>query len=188
MDTGATLPVTHCPRCGCDIEHYATVVPTHEQKYAYLAMLLGGPEARFRQDVPIFGGAITLTFRSLTAADGRLAFEQLRVDHLRTPIAGDLAFLGRLTEYRMALSLDRVAFQGAGSTRIPVATTTDEEPAGATDVPLPEIVNWLRDEVLVSESLTRTTLEAFKEFQRLVEALEEKADDPDFWKGIAARR
>jgi hypothetical protein len=166
-------------------------VPTPEQKYGYLAMLLGGAEARFRETFSLFGGIVTVTFRNLAWTDGNLAQEQLRVDHERIPLAGELTYINRITQYRMALALEQVTFRGAGITTVPLATATDDDKRMArlpNAVVLPELVHWIRDKVLVSESLNYAVLSAFQEFQRLVEALSEKAEDPDFWKGIAAPR
>lgn len=187
-DAGASLPTTHCPRCGCDIEHYDPVMPTLEDKYAYLTMLLGGVKARFRKDVPLFGGAVTVTFRTLTAPEAQLAMEQVRVDGLRAPFAGQESYFKRVMDYRLTLSVDRVAFRGRGATAIPTATATATDEAPGAGVALPEVLGWLRDEVLASEALVHATFEAFQQFQRLVMALEEKAEDPDFWAGIAAPR
>jgi hypothetical protein len=57
-----------------------------------------------------------------------------------------------------------------------------EDPAQTA---LPVLENWLHDNALVSESMRRVVGLEHQRFQRLVEMLEARVDDSDFWKGIA---
>jgi hypothetical protein len=84
------------------------------------------------------------------------------------------------------MSLEAVTFGGQGTVAIPSAAAT--EPDEGDPTPLPAIVAFIREVALPSESMARAAIEAFKDFQRIVEALEAHAEDPDFWSGIAAGR
>jgi len=175
-----------CPRCGWDMRQKFDTEVTDLDKEDFLASVLGG--TRFYRRFDIFGGRMTLVFRSLLAEESKLIFRQLVVDQdAKAALTQEEWFL-RLMEYRLAASLDRVLDKSGKE--LHVVVPLDEFPhAPPEDKPLETAcvaqLAYVNHKVLAQEVLRRLAVTHLRQFQRVVEALEAMALEPSFWNGIA---
>lgn len=183
-DAGATLAI--CPHCGWDQTRPDDIEPTTIDKQWFLAMVLstGADDIRFRKDVPLFGGAVVVTFRTLTVTEEGLAWEQVGFDRLAHRYLNAADQMRAFQHYRLVLTLESVTRSGSGLIR--VADHTTESPDDRETI-LPSVVAWLKGVVLPHENLLRAVEHAFLQFQRLAAKLEENHQNADFWAGIGAQ-
>ena len=183
-DTGALLTVANCPHCGWDLEKPDEIEAGPLDVHAYLAMLLGGAGVRFRKDVPLFGGRVVATFRTLTVTETDLVDAQIGHDYRAGKVTGAGDYLKQTHLYRLALGLERLALDNRGAAAGPAAVQAG--PDGDAPTILPRLVAWLHEQALPSESLRRAVVREYARFQALVEKLEARAADPGFWPGIGS--
>ena len=175
-----------CPRCLLDLQQPYVVEPTSEDKVTFMAALLGG--TRFTQRVNILDGQMVVTFRSLTVAESRAIFEQLTHDGREGRVAHDADFYMKLQDYRLACSIESIQVPREVSLviipelfKIPF----DPDPEHGLHTPVPQMLTYVMANVIPQEPLQRVVGRLHKHFQRLVETLEARTDEPSFWEGIA---
>ena len=185
--TGLELKL--CPHCGWDLDREDTVRPTDEERRQYLAVLWGG---RFRKTYELYGGALKLTFRTLTTAEVDAITTQLFVDQRRGGIlnAADLGYeSGR---YRLVASLERVEKDGLVAHDCQPVSEVPWPGPGEDDDPrqtvLPTLRKYYDANVWPTEMLFSVVQEAFRRFASLVSKLCDGLDDPNFSTGIPSRR
>lgn len=176
--------VVFCPRCGWDMRQKFDVVPTDREKEDFLATLLGG--VRFKKKYELFGGRIVVTFRSLLAEENKLIYRQLVLDQQKNKVATEAEWFVQMMDYRLACSLESVADKnGKVLMVIPLleemAFEADKDEPLAT--PLPKQLDLINKN-MAQEATRRLVGTHLRQFQRLVEALEAMALEPNFWNGI----
>lgn len=184
-DTVDPALVVFCPRCGWDMRQKFDVVPTDREKEDFLATLLGG--VRFKKKYELFGGRIVVTFRSLLAEENKLIYRQLVLDQQKNKVATEAEWFVQMMDYRLACSLESVADKnGKVLMVIPLleemAFEPDKDEPLAT--PLPKQLDLINKN-MAQEATRRLVGTHLRQFQRLVEALEAMALEPNFWNGIA---
>jgi len=174
-----------CPRCGWDMRQKFDIEVTDLDKEDFLASVLGG--TRFERRFSLMGGKVVLRFRSMLAEENRLVHRQLVLDQESKDVVTPAEWFLRLMEYRLACSLERVE-NGDGRVMQEVPTLgemphkpPESQPLQTALVPLLDFVN---NKVLAHEVTRRLAGQHFRQFQRLVEALEAMALEPSFWNGI----
>lgn len=176
--------VVFCPRCGWDLRQKFDVVPTDRDKEDFLATLLGG--ARFKKKYDLFGGRISVTFRSLLAEENKLIYRQLVLDQQKNKVATEAEWFVQMMDYRLACSLETVTDKsGKVVASIPTLDELKFEPNKDEPLatPLPtqlELIN----KTMAQEATRRLVGTHLRQFQRLVEGLEAMALEPSFWNGI----
>ena len=167
-----------CPHCGWD---YAE--PGDNDKRLFLASVIGG--TRFHKDVELFGGAVSVRYRTLTTEESDLALRQTSFDFRdgKVPDQGEVYRV--YTNYRMAMAITSITTPSVVHDLPELADIEWDKPPEGEDeqTALPILEARLNDTVLSSESMRRVVGLEHQRFQRLVERLEARVDDPDFWKG-----
>jgi hypothetical protein len=144
----------------------------------------------FRKLYTLFGGRIEIVFRQLDTELAEMVLTQVShsarvglVEHEENIQLGHV--------YWSLLSLESISFQGE-KTNVAEAVndyleawdkdaSEDGEPT-----PLPSLLKTMRASVpLHHVSVWRAVQKLHAKFNKLVEALEAKSDEPDFWNGIA---
>jgi hypothetical protein len=176
--------VVFCPRCGWDMRQKFDVVPTDREKEDFLATLLGG--VRFKKKYELFGGRIVVTFRSLLAEENKLIYRQLVLDQQNNKVATEAEWFVQMMDYRLACSLESVADKsGKVLMIIPLLEEMAFEPNKDEPLatPLPKQLELINKN-MAQEATRRLVGTHLRQFQRLVEALEAMALEPNFWNGI----
>lgn len=189
-DSGANSPLTHCPRCRLDMRLEYTAEPSEDDKQQFLVSVLNG--SRFMKRVLLFDGRMYITFRSLTSLESTMVMTQMRYDLLAQKIAGEAEYYAKLMLYRLALSVAEIGeINGAIHNKVPPIGEIPYTPPAKDEPPetaLVPMLTYIDTDVLTQESLRRMVGQHHSQFQRIVEALEAVAGQPDFWKGIAPQR
>lgn len=174
-----------CPRCGWDMRQKFDITVTDKDKEDFLAAVLGN--TRFERRYELMGGKVVLVFRSMLAEENRLVHRQLVLDQDSKDIVTDAEWFLRMMEYRLACSLDRVE-NGSGKVLHEVPRLDEMAHKPPENRPLETALVTLREyvnnKVLAHEVTRRLAGQQFRQFQRLVEALEAMALEPSFWNGI----
>ena len=176
--------ISFCPRCGWNLNQKFEIIPTRRDKEDFLATLLGG--ARFKKKYELFGGKFIVTFRSMYAEENKLLYRQLVLDQKTNLVATEAEWFTQMMDYRLACSLETIATsEGKVISAIPeleefTPTANLTEPLST---PLPAQLQLI-NKTLAQETTRRIVGLHLRQFQRLVEALEAMALEPDFWNGI----
>ena len=189
-DTGlAPAHPGNCPHCGWDqaVPDDAEVTP--RDKTAFLHAVLG--EKPFTKEFELFGGSVTVTFRTLTGQEIDKVFQQAYHEKRRGEILTDMDFYERVNRYRLYLQLQAVRGpdfahdfpDGFTPATNPGAdghyTLPADLPEGETG--LRQVEDHVRRTALKTEVMIRTVTVQCRTFNRVVAKLEAFADNPDFW-------
>lgn len=172
--------VAFCPRCGWDMRLKFDVVPTDRDKEDFLATLLGG--ARFRKRYELFGGRVVVTLRSVLADENKLIYRQLVIDQQNSLVNTEAEWFVQLMDYRLACALDTISDKNGK-----VLASVPELDMGSRDkekTALVEQLDLINKNILAQEATRRLVGTHLRQFQRLTEALEAMAVEPNFWNGI----
>jgi hypothetical protein len=174
-----------CPRCGWDMQQKYDVEVTDKDKEDFLATLLGG--SRFRRDYELAGGKFTLRLRSMLADENFAVQRQLLLDQNDGLILSEAEWFLRMTEYRMACSLE--AIYDGNKKPVVIAPELHEykiepNPDKPNQTALPAARDFVHSKALAHEVTRRLAATHLRKFQRLVEAMEAMALEPSFWNGI----
>jgi len=172
--------VAFCPRCGWDMRLKFDVVPTDRDKEDFLATLLGG--ARFRKRYELFGGRVVVTLRSVLAEENKLIYRQLVLDQQSSLVNTEAEWFVQLMDYRLACALDTISDKNGK-----VLASVPELNIGAGNkekTALVEQLDLINKNILAQEATRRLVGTHLRQFQRLTEALEAMAVEPNFWNGI----
>jgi hypothetical protein len=174
------MPST-CPRCNFDLNG-ELFVPTLADKIGYIALVMGD-QKRFHRTATLFGGRITLVFRSLTTAEENLALTQIDDDAKQGKVSNLVLYAALLSDYKMLMSIESVQRKGKPPVAIaPIASYEYDEKANKTA--LPEFKEWLDAEVFLAASVRNAVSRAYFEFSQILQMMEAKAPDSDFFSGI----
>lgn len=177
------MPHQLCPRCNWNMQHDFTAQATDEDRQSFFVAMLG--LQRFTKMVPLMNSAITVTFRTLTAKESVLAFEQLSYDQQETPMTTAEYYMA-LINYRMCMSIESVRASEKVILQVPpIFEIPYDPPPGNTKItPLVELQKWITETGITQEPLRRAIGQQHRQFQRLVETLEAQTAEPSFWQGI----
>ncbi len=182
---GMEIPHKNCPRCKWDLARPFDVVITEQDKIAFRAAILHPKsQGRFRKEYTVLPG-LMVRFRGMTLREKDWLRKQMKHEVGAGHVLNEPEFYAEMMAFRLACSVERIDFSGD-------ATDIPEIPADAAcepgSTPLAGMRQWFETEVAPTESLMALISERHAEFQRLVEALETKGADPNFWQGIALER
>lgn len=190
-DAGVVQPVdltkqcpAFCPRCDWDMRQNYEVKIDDVDKENFLATILGG--TRFKKEYSILKGRYQIVFRSLLAEENKKIHRQLVLDRNDNQIFSDTEWFLKFFEYRLACAIDTVLVDGKPIAVVPTLDdlTAEKLPVKTDDPTLPGLVrlhNYVISEVFSAEITRRLVGKHFREFQRLYEALEAMALEPNFW-------
>jgi len=182
--TNPPIVIAYCPRCGWDMRQKFEVVPTTRDKEDFIATLLGA--TRFKKRYELFGGRLVVTFRSLLAEENKLIYRQLVLDQQKNKVATEAEWFVQMMDYRLACSLETIEDKkGKVIASIPLLEEMPEENNRDEPLatPLPKQLKLVNTH-LAQEATRRLVGLHLRQFQRLVEALEAMALEPNFWTGI----
>lgn len=169
-----------CPRCGWDMALPHDVKISDADKEDFLISVLGN--TRFRKTYDLFGGKMTVHFRSVTADENEQIYRQIALDQQSGVIETRGEWIVKLLNYRMACALEKVTGNdGKLLHEFPELDTTKAE---KDQTPVLPQYDLLAKTVLAQEATRRLLGVHLREFSRLTEALEAMALEPSFWNGI----
>jgi hypothetical protein len=176
-----------CEHCGWDPSLTDNTKPTKRDKYDFLASVLGG--TRFYKELDLFGESVTVVFRTLTTEEADIALQQTSFDHRDGKVPDQGEFFRVYTNYRLAMSIEKLSTPGDAQIVPSIEDVEWDSPLMSEDpqTPLPTLETWINENILKSESMRRVIGMEHQRFQRLVEKMEARVDDADFWKGIEQR-
>lgn len=181
VPASSAAPEKHfCAHCGWDQARPDEDVD-EQDKLVFLQSVLG--MQRYRKAYRLLGGRLTVVFRTLTAAESDACFTQAAYDNEGGGIVDAGQYFRTVHDYRLCLGLAHIDY-GQKKFDLPEMDgyQTDPPPKNATK--LKQIVPFVYDRVLIQESVRRACALAYYRFQRLVERLEARVDDPNFWPAI----
>lgn len=175
----------HCPRCRWALDDPRPPAPTPEDRAAFVAAVLGSD--RFVKSYPLFGGRLTVAFRSLPTRTADLVLTQLARDRAAGRVADRADQMRLFWDYRLCLSLLWLRWKGEGADdTTDVAGAVDEALGEAPDdgeaTGLPRVLERLQESgPLAEETVWRAVSQVHcDEFQATVDGLEFQAGDPSF--------
>lgn len=185
-----------CSLCGWDQAMPVIPEPEHKDKLGFLQSILG--QKVFSKRYSIFGGALKVTFRTLTIKEidklYEAAFKAQKLGVIVTT-ADYYEYLNRLRLYLQISALS--AKTSALHIKLPEGLTRETHPdvksywdeflnkegKKAESEPLVNrVADYVVKEVLKTEQLQRTITHECNNFNRLVAKLEACVDNQDFWK------
>jgi hypothetical protein len=181
-NTGAQLRMTHCPRCMWDLNDPFELELGEADKRLFLAVLLGGN--RYKREVTLLDGRMVVAFRSLTPQEVTVINQQLGMDVRAQKITGDAEWLLENLGYRMIASIERLTVDNDVIAEVPALLDIPHANPLDNETVLIPMRDWFYKNVAKTELMQHVLATQFRLFQRLVEALETKVADENFWKGI----
>jgi hypothetical protein len=181
--TGLTSEHISCPRCNWTLAAKPNE-PSQADKLNYVAGLLG--DKLFEKGYSLYGGKLQINFRQLTTERSDMIFYQV-AHEIRAGILGEDTYR-KVMLYRMVLSIDTLALGDKEPIAIGNAVDVFMEEDNSEIKPydmLPLVLNRLqKTEPLKNESVWRACRESFERFNTLLDDLDARADNPDFWNAI----
>jgi hypothetical protein len=173
-----------CPRCSWDMRQKYESNPTEVDKEIFMASILGG--TRMHKNYSIMGGRYNIKFRGLLAEENRQIHHQMLLDQKRDGFGSDTEWFLRFFEYRLACSIEAVVVDDKVIALVPeLENVAGVELPNKTDNkeldPLTRLRNYVVLDVLKIEVTRRLVCNQFRQFQRLYEAMEAMALEPNFW-------
>ena len=174
---------THCSRCQWPVSLPFNVVATEQDKQQFLIAILGGES--YRKEYNLLGTNVRLRLRSLSIPETTAINLQLGYMVRAGIISGNLEYGLHNMLFRTALGIEELK---AGThvlyTRKPLDDfATTNKPTGENPTTLPEYAEVVT-KALKTEPVVQIVSKTYREFQRLVELLEEKIGESAFWNGI----
>jgi hypothetical protein len=168
-----------CPRCGFDRDG-ELVEPTTQDLVAYLSMV-DGKENRFRKQYTLFGGRIVVTFRSLLPKEVDAAILLADQEMADGKIYHVLQYARVVESYKMAAGIESIRRAHQGEITLPTIDQVAEGDNGES--PFAVIREYITNEVFATDRLRSTVAHQWIRFNQLLQHIEAKADDPDFFVG-----
>lgn len=201
-DTGAAhATLSHCPHCQWDLADVDVPEPPYSDKMGFMHSVLGLKP--FVKSYPLFNGLMDVTFRTLTTREVDKVYLQTYADREAGKLPTEFDFWERLNRYRMILQLHTVKVAGesgmfkelpdgyskaTNNTATGVWVTPEQESElGINKTGLPDVEEFLIDEILKTEHVFRTVNAQCNQFNRLCSKLEAMVDNSDFWKPTEAQ-
>lgn len=174
---------THCARCQWPVNVPFNIVATEQDKQLFLISILSGES--YQKQYDLLGGTVQLKLRSLSIPEVTAINMQLGYMVRAGIISGNLEYGLHNMLFRTALG---VAELKVGISVIYSRTPFDDftkthAPVGENPTALPEYAEVVAKS-LKSEPVVQIVNKTYREFQRLIELLEEKTGESAFWKGI----
>lgn len=181
-DTVSIAP-THCARCQWPVSSPFNVVATEQDKQQFLISILSGES--YRKEYSLLGGTVRLRLRSLSIPEVTAINLQLGYMVRNGLISGNLEYGLHNMLFRTVLGIEELK---AGAHVLHTQTTLDafattHKPVGEHPTVLPEYTEIVT-KALKSEPVVQIVNKTYREFQRLIELLEEKTGEQAFWNGI----
>ena len=174
---------TKCPRCNWTLTNKPSE-PSHDDKLKYVAAILG--DQPFEKEYSLYGGKLIISLRQLTTSRSDLVYNQT-AHEIRVGLLSDNTYR-QIMLYRMILSLNRVSTGGQEPVDIgEIVDSFLEEfiDADKQHEVMPIILKRLQTiEPLQNESIWRACYSSFEKFNALLDDLDARADNPDFWNAI----
>jgi hypothetical protein len=171
--------LTRCPRCNHELAG-ELVVPTEQEVAEYMAALLGS--GRFRKRVSLFGGRVVLILRGLRPKEADAAIQQADIDMANGRIHHVLQYCRVVEGYKMACGIEQLCMKGQKPITFPELSQIADDDEDKS--PLMQVYDYLNNDVFTTESLRRAAAGAWQQFQQLLQYMETKAQDPDFFDRI----
>jgi hypothetical protein len=190
MDAGllSANAVNNCPHCGWDVNKSELVEIAENDKFDFVQSILGGK--RFKKVYEIFGGALRITFRTLTTAESDMAYKQIILDaqnDVQSKIIGDTSFYWKtLMAYRCIMAVEKID-SSQGVTEIPPISEIEADAEKASDLRNTKVAALFDDmveQIMPTELMRNTVTHIYTEFQSLCEKLQVMAESKDFWNAI----
>jgi hypothetical protein len=182
-DAGAVPePPRVCPHCGHDQLQEVPAI-TDADKQMYLLALQGN---RFYKNYEGYNGQIKWILRSPLPGESDLALDQLDHDTKEGRIISQAQYLRKLEDYRLAMAIH--AFKREGQREYQLKPAGELPPVEGAFTPLPATWKFIQEKLFVIDSVRRVVGQEYVRFQRLLELLEVRARDPDFFSGIEPPR
>jgi hypothetical protein len=182
--TPEVAPAVICPRCTWNMRQAYEVEITEFDKETFVAITLGGE--RFKKTYTLLKDKYVIVFRGLLAEENTIIHHQLLLDQKDGDFLSDTEWFLRMFEYRLACSIANIEIDGQIPRPIPeLSEVAGMQLPNKTDDKQKTSVMRLREYVLndqLKSELTRRLVSTqFRQFQRLYEALEAMALEPNFW-------
>ena len=181
--------LTHCPNCKHDLSQPTVAEPSHFEKQTFLQSVLG--QKAFLKDYTLLGGALRVTFRTLTTQEVDAIYSHVLWMQQKGEIDNSGDYWEMVNRYRFYLQLVRLEssqFQvdlpeGLKPACNSAAKTfyTLPEPKSPRDQGLGAVEEYILHEVIKTEMLQRALSNTCNNFNRLVAKLEVLIDNSDFW-------
>jgi hypothetical protein len=179
--------ISNCPHCGWDLKKSDDVVVSDDDKINFVQSILGS--VRFKKAYQLFGGRITIVFRTLTVAESDMAYKQLIVDSnndIQSRIISDTMFYWRtLMAYKAVMSVERIESE-AGVLQIDPIMDIEVDPSEykKPNTKLFALFDDLVEQIMPSDVMRNAVSNCYNQFNSLVEKMQAMAEDKDFWKAI----
>lgn len=173
-----------CPRCNWDMRLKYETMPTEADKEIFMFSVLGG--SRMQKSYKLMGDKYEIKFRGLLAEENKQIHRQLLLEQKRDEFQSDTEWFLRFFEYRLACAVEVIVVNDKVLAVVPeLSEIADCELPNKTDnkesTPLERLRQYVVCELLKTEITRRLVSGKFREFQRLYEALEAMALEPNFW-------
>ena len=174
---GAARKQEKCPRCNHQLDQPVIEISA-DDKYAFIASTIGG--RRFTKEYNFFDGNIRVVFRELTPLEANFALRQLDIDVKNNEIVGEYDYYRKLVDYRLVMSLS--LFQRKEKAPVELAeVATLKYDKTKSETPVPGLAKFIENDIFITEHVRRTVGVSFMRFQRLVEMMEARSEDPGFF-------
>lgn len=176
-----------CPNCSWDYSQKPAEI-TQEDKYNWLRATLGNKA--FEKTYDLFGGKLTVTFRSRSMAVQGLISDQLKIYNSNGTIPSHPANISMLSHNiylrRLNLAAGLVNITNSPIERLPELDTEEALRLYGKFVSKDLNITGAADKALFgkwSEALYTAVFHQFLTFNLLCDRLVEAATSPDFWQG-----
>jgi len=161
------------------------IVIDYTDKVNYVVAIMSGKP--FRKLYNLLGGRLQITFKQPSTMQSEMVMTQI-VQSSRSGLTDQAENLRAGYSYRTLLSLDSISLDGSiWEFSDYVNDYIDENIDKILPTPLPQLVkNMCNIAPFTSETVWHLCHEYSRKFAELIDKLESKADDPNFWDGIEA--
>jgi len=165
----------NCPRCNHDLNG-ELVTPTNEDVAAYLAAIMG--EARFRKEINLFGGRVKVVFRGLLPREVDMALQLADQEMANGKIQHIMQYVRIAETYKMAMGVESVTRAGQGPVTLPEVDAIDVDEG---ESPILALKEYIDNDICTTDSLRRAISSQWVQFNQVLQYMEAKAEDPDFF-------
>ena len=180
-----------CPACGVILSNADELVPTDVEKDRWLRHILG--ELRFTQTFQLFGGRMSVTFRSRTTAENDIIFNQL-TDEVKEGVIAEYggvmspAYYTRMNRFMLTFSLVSITTNDTATPMVTTYPEVTEEAYSKDEKDGRALIVRAHDKITLARPAGQllAILTAYRRFESLMAVLMRHSDDPDFWGPIVA--
>jgi len=176
-----------CKHCGWILSNEVTEKPTKNDTFLFVQALLGGKP--FEKEYSLFSDKLQIKYRTIPVDLGDMCLRQCALDTASDKIKTQDEFFNYLANYRLIASIHSLKVNevehAVGESVDDYITQNKEELGKKT--PLAELLPSLRSLApLNQEPVWRMVVKNYQRFSALVNFLEARADDADFYQAIDA--